>query len=133
MKRILIALTIVSLFSITTIFAKQNPINTDSIRYEFKPIVVTGQRFEMPQKDVASSISIIHPIEIKQTNLATAADIVSYLTPGVFTTRRSTVGYGVAALAGGSISIRGIGGKPNTQVLVLIDGRPDFQGIFGHS
>ncbi|KPL15150.1 MAG: hypothetical protein AMS26_08460 [Bacteroides sp. SM23_62] len=42
------------------------------------------------------------------------------------------MGYGVAALAGGSITIRGVGGKPNTQVLMLIDGRPDFQGIFSH-
>jgi len=42
------------------------------------------------------------------------------------------MGYGVAALSGGSVTIRGIGGKPNSQVLMLIDGRPDFQGIFSH-
>ncbi|MEJ2536396.1 MAG: TonB-dependent receptor plug domain-containing protein, partial [Calditrichia bacterium] len=41
-------------------------------------------------------------------------------------------GYGVGSFAGGSINLRGLGGKPNTGVLVLINGRPDFMGIFGH-
>lgn len=132
MKKIFIAVSIMTVVSVTQISAKENPVDPDSIRYKFAPIVVTGQRYEMPQKDVAASISIISSIEIRQTNLATVADAISYLTPGVFTTRRSTMGYGVAALAGGSITIRGIGGKPNSQVLMLIDGRPDFQGIFGH-
>jgi len=132
MKKLLIALSIISFFSVTQISAKEQPVDPDSIRYRFAPVVVTGQRYGMPQKDVAASISIISPIEIRQTNLTTVADAISYLTPGVFTTRRSAMGYGVAALAGGSITIRGIGGKPNTQVLMLIDGRPDFQGIFSH-
>jgi len=132
MKNLNAIFVVLLLVIISQVFAGENAISPDSVRYRFKPIVVTGQRYAMPQKDVAASVSIITPMEIKQTNLTTAAEVVSYLTPGVFTTRRSTVGYGVAVLAGGSISIRGIGGKPNTQVLVLIDGRPDFQGIFGH-
>ncbi len=104
----------------------------DSVKYEFKPLVVTGQRYEVPQKEVAASISIVPPQMIRRTNFTNVADAVSFLTPGVFTTRRSTMGYGVAAMAGGSITIRGVGGKPNSQVLILIDGRPDIQGIFSH-
>ena len=132
MNKILVFFMIISQVSILKISAKEKSIDPDTIRYRFAPVVVTGQRYEMPKKDVAASISIISPLEICQTNLVTVADAISYLTPGVFTTRRSTMGYGVSALAGGSITIRGIGGKPNTQVLMLIDGRPDFQGIFGH-
>jgi outer membrane cobalamin receptor len=132
MKKLWIVFMIISQFSISKIYTREKPIDPDSVRYQFAPVVVTGQRYEMPQKDVAASISIISQMELRQTNLATVADAISYLTPGVFTTRRSTMGYGVAALAGGSITVRGIGGKPNTQVLMLIDGRPDFQGIFGH-
>ena len=132
MRKFLFVLSIVTAISVTQIFAKENPVDPDSIRYRFAPVVVTGQRYEMPQKDVAASISIISSTEIRQTNLTTVADAISYLSPGVYTTRRSAMGYGVAALAGGSITIRGVGGKPNTQVLMLIDGRPDFQGIFSH-
>jgi len=109
-----------------------NSSQPDSVKYEFAPVVVTGQRYEMPQKDVAASITMISPASLRSTNITTVADAISYFTPGVFTTRRSILGYGVAALAGGSITIRGIGGKPNSQILVLIDGRPDFQGIFSH-
>jgi len=134
MKNYQVIMHIFFLLSLSTINsnAKNNEVNSDSVRYKFAPVVVTGQRYEMPQKDVASSISIVNAKEIRHTNLTTTADAVSYLTPGVFTTRRSNVGYGVAALAGGSITVRGLGGKPNTQILVLVDGRPDFQGIFSH-
>ncbi len=104
----------------------------EKVIYEFAPIVVTGQRYEMPQKDVAASISIIKPNELRRTQLNTAAEVISYLVPGVFTTRRATMGYGVSALAAGGVTIRGIGGNPNNQVLILIDGRPDYQGIFSH-
>ncbi len=132
MKKFSLAFLIIILFCSIHIFAKEKPINPDSIRYRFAPVVVTGQRYEMSQKDVAASISIISPAEIKQANFTNVADAISYLTPGVFTTRRSNLGYGVAALAGGSVTIRGMGGKPNSRVLMLIDGRPDFQGIFSH-
>lgn len=40
--------------------------------------------------------------------------------------------HGVAGGATGGIRIRGLGGSPNTQVLVVEDGVPDYQGIFGH-
>lgn len=40
--------------------------------------------------------------------------------------------HGVAAGATGGLRVRGLGGSPNTQVLVVEDDVPDFQGIFGH-
>ncbi len=42
------------------------------------------------------------------------------------------IGFGVGSNGSGNLSIRGLGGRPNTGVLVLINGRPDFMGIFGH-
>ncbi len=40
--------------------------------------------------------------------------------------------HGVSNGATGGIMIRGLGGSPNSQVLVVEDGVPDYQGIFGH-
>lgn len=40
--------------------------------------------------------------------------------------------HGVANGASGGIFLRGLGGSPNSQVLVVEDGVPDYQGIFGH-
>ncbi len=135
MKNLMKVFSVVAFFSClisADLSAKEDVVEPDSVKYKFAPVVVTGQRFEMFQKDVAASISVISPAEIQNTMFTNVADAISYLTPGVFTTRRSNAGYGVSAMAAGSISIRGIGGKPNSQVLMLIDGRPDFQGIFSH-
>ena len=40
--------------------------------------------------------------------------------------------HGVGNGASGGIHVRGLGGSPNSQVLVVEDGVPDYQEIFGH-
>lgn len=51
--------------------------------------------------------------------------------PGMFVTERGLAGFGVSGGAAGSVSIRGVGG--GNKVLFLIDGQPQWAGIFGHS
>lgn len=51
--------------------------------------------------------------------------------PGMFVTERGLAGYGVSTGAAGSVSVRGVGG--GNKVLFLIDGQPQWAGIFGHS
>ncbi|MCI0512483.1 TonB-dependent receptor [candidate division KSB1 bacterium] len=109
-----------------------NITSNDSIRYAFKPLVVTGARDVLPRNNLAAAIQIIPHSLLTQTNVTTVMEAVSAFTPGVFTTQRGVMGFGVSSGAAGGVTIRGLGGSPNTQVLVLIDGRPDFMGIFGH-
>jgi iron complex outermembrane receptor protein len=71
-------------------------------------------------------------LEIETTGARTVLDAVDRLAPGAFVTRRSVMGYGIATNGTGAVSIRGIGGSPNTGVLIVIDGRPDFQALMGH-
>ena len=52
--------------------------------------------------------------------------------PGIFVTERGILGFGVATGAAGRVSIRGLGGSPNTQVLMMIDGHPQYAGLFSH-
>ena len=52
--------------------------------------------------------------------------------PGLFVTSRSMMGYAVSDGAAGGISLRGLGSGAG-RVMVLIDGHPQYQGIFGHS
>ena len=58
--------------------------------------------------------------------------------PGLFTTSRGIMGYGVSTGAAGGMSLRGIGagvnaaGGPTTSLLVLIDGHPQYMGLMGH-
>lgn len=51
--------------------------------------------------------------------------------PGLFTTARGIMGYGVSGGAAGGISLRGLSGG-TARMMVLIDGHPQYAGIFGH-
>ncbi|HMA62136.1 MAG TPA: Plug domain-containing protein, partial [bacterium] len=106
---------------------------TDTLTvYNLDPVVVTGSRISMSKSDLPSSVSIVSQRLIDEQNHVPLLDLVSQNVPGLFVTQRTNIGYGVASGAGGNISIRGVGGNPTTQVLVLIDGRPDLMGLFGH-
>ncbi len=120
------------IFSFTVIKAN-TPVFKDTLKvYPFDPVVVTGTRVEMPKKDLPMSISVISSTVIDEENYKPMLDLVSENVPGLFVTQRTNIGYGVSSGAAGQISIRGIGSFPNTQVAVLIDGRPDIMGLFGH-
>jgi len=70
---------------------------------------------------------------ISRTTARTVFDAVEDLSPAIFVTRRGVMGYGISTNGTGAVNIRGIGGSPNTDVLVVLDGRPDFQGEMGHT
>jgi outer membrane receptor protein involved in Fe transport len=71
-------------------------------------------------------------LEIDRTAARTVLDGVDRLAPAAFVTRRGVMGYGIATNGTGGLSIRGVGESPNTGILVVVDGRPDFQGLMGH-
>jgi len=82
--------------------------------------------------DAVAQETVATAREIEPTGARTVLDAVASLVPGAFVTRRGVMGYGIATNGTGAISIRGVGGQPNTGVLVIVDGRPDFQGLMGH-
>ncbi len=95
-------------------------------------IVVTGSKIEAQKKQVPYSVSQISRRQIENTGQMNVLPLLNNFVPGVFVTERNILGFGVATGGSGGISIRGVGGAPNTGVLVLIDGHPQYQGIFGH-
>ena len=69
-----------------------------------------------------------------QIDRSTETSLLPILTmdiPGLFTTERGFAGYGVSGGSAGSVSIRGVGG--GNKVLFMIDGMPQWAGVFGHS
>lgn len=99
---------------------------------ETDPIVVTGTRIPKAKSTLPASISVIPRAAIDASGESNALPIAAQQVPGVFLQRRGTTGFGVSPGSGGSVSIRGISGSPNTRVLMLIDGQPQFMGVFGH-
>lgn len=103
---------------------------TDTIQIE--EVVVTGTPVKVSRNYVPMSISVVNRTEIEETDESALLPILNGKVPGLFVTERGVTGFGVAAGSAGQISIRGIGGNPTTGVLMLIDGHPQYMGIFGH-
>ena len=111
---------------------------TVKVSVQLEDVVVTGSKFETSRELIPLSVSQISADNIKQSGHYNVLSTLSAYVPGVFITERNILGFGVATGGSGSINIRGVsinngvGNYPNTQVLVLIDGHPQYQGIFGH-
>ncbi len=116
------------LLTVFTLSAQE--LSTDTITLQ--EVVITGTKTEVTRNNIPLTISVINNSEIERSNESTVLPIISEQVPGVFVTERGVTGFGVANGSAGQISIRGIGGSPNTQVLMLLDGHPQYMGIMGH-
>ncbi|SEI82030.1 iron complex outermembrane recepter protein [Cyclobacterium xiamenense] len=104
----------------------------DSLGMSLDQVVVTGTRAARAASQVSASISIIDRDQLDQSSHINVLPSIVPHVPGLLLNDRSTVGFGVGPGSGGNLSIRGISGTPNNRILVLIDGQPQFMGIFSH-
>ncbi|MCK5137701.1 MAG: TonB-dependent receptor [Bacteroidales bacterium] len=95
-------------------------------------VVITGSKVEVSRKNIPFSVSLVSREELGQTTESALLPVLSEQIPGLFVTERGVTGFGVAGGAAGQINMRGLGGNPTTQVLILIDGHPQFMGLMGH-
>lgn len=95
-------------------------------------VVVTGSKIEIARKLVPVSVTQISKNSIENSGEINILPAISALSPGVFVTERNILGFGIATGSSGAITIRGISSSPNTSALILIDGHPQYQGIYGH-
>lgn len=113
-----------------TLIVAQEP--DSSKAYELDPIVVTASQIEALRSTVPVAVSVLSKSELQQSGETSVLRVINEMVPGVFVTERGVLGYGVSNGAAGEITVRGVGGSPNTDVLVLTDGRPQMMGLMGH-
>ena len=94
-------------------------------------VVVTGTRNETDVRHLPMTVSVVDRPVIEYSNVPSLLPVLTEQVPGFFTTSRGIMGYGVSDGAAGTISIRGLSGGSG-QVMVLIDGHPQYMGMFGH-
>ena len=94
-------------------------------------VVVTGTRNATDVRHLPMTVTVIGRQTLTQQNQTSVLPTVMQQVPGLFVTSRSMMGYGVSTGAAGGINLRGITGGAG-QLLVLIDGHPQYQGIYGH-
>lgn len=105
----------------------------DTVRtYILDPVTVTGTHIEALRSSVPNAVSVISRADIRRSGETSVLAVLNKRVPGMFVTERGLLGYGVATGAAGGITIRGAGGSPNTEVLVMTDGRPHLMGLMGH-
>jgi outer membrane receptor protein involved in Fe transport len=93
-------------------------------------IVITADKIE--KEDRTTDAHSIEGEELRKSPRPSLLEAVAQEAPWVFVSSRGVGVHGIASGASGGIHIRGLGGSPNTQVLVVQDGIPDYQGVFGH-
>lgn len=92
-------------------------------------LVVTGTRNSVSESALASDITVIGKKTLNENYRPNILPTLTEQVPGLFVTSRGIMGYGVNTGAG-NISIRGVGG--GAQLMVLIDGQPQYAGLMGH-
>ncbi|MCR4582517.1 MAG: TonB-dependent receptor [Prevotella sp.] len=94
-------------------------------------VVVTGARNAVDVRYLPMTVTVVGREKLTETHQSSLLPTVMQQVPGLFVTSRSMMGYGVSTGAAGGINLRGITGGAG-QLLVLIDGHPQYQGIYGH-
>ena len=124
MKTNRLAIALVALAIGQSVYAQK-----DSIA--LKELVVTGTRNAVDVRHLPITVSVVGRETLTEQHQASVLPTVMQQVPSLFVTSRSMMGYGVSTGAAGGINLRGISGGAG-QLLVLIDGHPQYQGIYGH-
>ena len=99
--------------------------------YTIDEVVVTGTRNKTNVRHLSQTVSVVNRPTIENSMQPSLLPVLSEQVPGLFVTERGIMGYGVSGGAAGGISLRGLSGG-NARLMVLIDGHPQYAGIFGH-
>ena len=103
----------------------------DTASYSIEEVVVTGTRNAADIRHLPMTVNVIDRKTLTEQHQTSVLPTVMQRVPSLFVTSRALMGYGVSNGAAGGINLRGITGGAG-QLLVLIDGHPQYNGIYGH-
>ncbi len=103
-------------------------------------VVVTGTRNATNVRSLPMTVTVINRETLTEQHQTSILPTLMQQVPGLFVTSRGMMGYGVSGGGSGAMNIRGISsgtpappGSGAGQMMVLIDGHPHYQGLFGHT
>ncbi len=120
-----------SIAVLSTFAAYPSGINLSDTTRVLGEIVVTESAAKAPVPLLPLDVKIVDSHTIENSTASNVLPVLQTRIPGMFVTERGLAGYGVSGGSAGSVTIRGVGGVG--KVLFLIDGQPQWAGIFGHS
>ena len=127
MKKILVA---VMALSSTVAWSETNPSDVaDSL--SLHEVVVTGTRNGVDVRHLPMTVTVVGRDRLTENFQSSVLPTLVQQVPGLMATGRGVMGYGVSTYGTGGLNLRGISGGAG-QLLVLIDGHPQYQGVYGH-
>ena len=127
MKRITLLLASAFIFNIANAAESTDTLKSGSIQ----EVVITGTRAATDVRHLSQTVNVVDRAAIEETNRTSLLPLLTEQVPGLFITQRGYAGYGVSGGAAGNISMRGMSGSA-ARMLILIDGHPNYAGIYGH-
>lgn len=120
-------------FVTQTAMAQNQKYDTLQLHHSYKigEVVVTGTRNATDVRHLSQTVSVIDRSKIDNAMQPSLLPVLTEQVPGLFVTSRGIMGYGVSTGAAGGISLRGLSGG-TARLMVMIDGHPQYAGIFGH-
>ena len=94
-------------------------------------VVVTGTRTAVDVRHLPFTVNVMEREKLTENEQPSILPTLTQQIPGLFVTGRGVMGYGVSGGAAGGINLRGISGGTG-QLMVLIDGHPQYNGVYGH-
>ena len=108
-----------------------NNIMAQNDTISLQEVVVTGSRNAVDVRHLPMTVTVLGREKLTEQYQPSVLPTAMQQVPGLFLTNRSVMGYGVSTGAAGGINMRGVTGGAG-QLLVLIDGHPQYNGVYGH-
>ena len=125
-KSVLIGMAMMSI-------ASQAAERVDSSRvYGLQDVVVTGSNQATSHNLLPYTVSVISSQQLESSGKTQLLSAISGEVPSLFVSQRNIFGFGVSSGGSGGIKIRGVGGSPTNSILMMVDGQPQFVGLFSH-
>ncbi|MBR5764956.1 MAG: TonB-dependent receptor [Bacteroidaceae bacterium] len=115
----------------TAVFADEND-NPAQIVDSISEVKVTAARIRSNSSHVPLNISVVGNHTLNRQHRTNILPTLNEQIPGLMINGRGVMGYGVSTGGTGGMMMRGISSAAG-QVMVLIDGHPQYNGIYGHS
>jgi iron complex outermembrane receptor protein len=103
---------------------------TDSVSLE--NVTVTGVRSAADVRQLPFTVTTISKEVLNENYRQNILPTLTEQVPGLMVASRGVLGYGVSTGAAGGMTMRGLSSGAG-QMMVLIDGHPQYNGVYGHS
>lgn len=95
-------------------------------------VIVTGSNIAVGKNLMPYAVSTVSGDRLEATGNNQLLGAISGMVPSLFVSERNIFGFGVSNGGSGHIKMRGVGGDRASAVLMMVDGQPQYSGIYSH-